>query len=304
MLNVVALSTLFILASAQRGPAATGPQAMLDELLAADRAFAAAAAAKDVVAGLTPMFAPDVIIPGAPAQLYRGIDAVTTFLRASPDATARAEWAPVRGGLSADGQHGFTFGYMTLRRQDGSTVSLKYMSYWVKGPVGWRVAGYKRGRMPEGAALTALSTAMMPPAVPDSLVPARTDGAWLTSMRASLVLAEQAFSDEAQVIGLGPAFAKWGAASAVNMGGAASASYLVGPAVIARAVDDGPAGSPSPVVWSTETALVASSGDLGISFGFIRQKGAPAAGASQPGTPFFTIWSRSGPDAEWRYIAE
>ncbi len=207
----------------------------------------------------------------------------------------------MRGGLSADGQHGFTFGFMTLRRQDGSVVPLKYMSYWVKGPAGWRVAGYKRGRRSEGEVG---STAMMAPAVPSALVRPRTDDAWLAAMHTSLVRAEQAFSDEAQMIGLGPAFAKWGAATAVNMGGAASPGYIVGPAAIARAVDGGPPGSPSPVVWSTETALVASSGDLGISFGLIRSKGAPSTGAPPPGQPFFTIWSRSGPDAEWRYIAE
>lgn len=90
------------------------------------------------------------------------------------------------------------------------------------------------------------------------------------------------------------------------MGGPASPSFVVGAEAIGISVGGGtPAGAPSPVEWSTEVAVVASSGDLGISFGFIRPH-RPPAGASAPpaGTPFFTIWSRPAPDAPWRYIAE
>jgi hypothetical protein len=58
------------------------------------------------------------------------------------------------------------------------------------------------------------------------------------------------------------------------------------------------------VHWSSEVAVVASSGDLGISFGYIRPHGAPPAGAPPQGQPFFTIWTRASPTAPWRYIAE
>ena len=45
-------------------------------------------------------------------------------LRANPDnAGARLEWAPIRGGISADGQHGFTFGYMTVLAYVGALVT-------------------------------------------------------------------------------------------------------------------------------------------------------------------------------------
>lgn len=285
--------------ASQAGATAT-PAGAVEAVLAADRAAAAHAATTTLVDGLTAMFAPDVIVPGPPARLYRGLAEVTAFLRSAPDADGRATWAPVRGAVSADGQHGFTFGFLTVTRPGGTATPMKYMAYWVKGAQGWRVAGYKRARRPEGEA----STAMMAPLVPAAMVAPRTDAGWLERQRASLVAAERAFSDEAQSIGLGPAFTKFGAPTAVNMGGPASASYVVGAEAIGKSVGAGAPGPTSPVEWSTDVAIVASSGDLGISFGFIRPHARAADGSVPPGAPFFTIWARSGPDAPWRYVAE
>ncbi len=288
-------------AVAQSAATPVTPARAADELLAADRAFSARAARVPLVDGLTAMFAPDVIVPGPPARLYRGIDEVTMLLRASPDADARASWTPIRAGLSADLQHGFTFGFMTLTHADGRTVPMKYMAYWVKFPEGWRVAGYKRARRPEGE----VSLAAMAPLVPAATVPPRLETTWLDGLRASLADAERAFSNEAQAIGLGPAFVKYGQPTAVNIGGPDHPSYVVGPEAIGQLVGRGqPPGTASPVEWSTEVALVASSGDLGVSFGFIRPNVAPSGNAPPQGQPFFTIWSRSAPDAPWRYIAE
>lgn len=299
-MRVMLSSLLLAVATLLQGAAPT-PAAAADALLAADRGFSERAARVGLVEGLTPMFAADVIAPGPPARLYRGLAEVTALLRDSPDAAAHATWTPIRVGLSADGQHGFTFGFMTLTHPDGRTVPLKYMSYWVKGTQGWRVAGYKRARRAEGEA----TTGMMPPHLPSALVTPPTERNQLDAVTQSLVRAERAFSDEAQALGLGPAFTKTGHPTAVNMGGPASASFVVGAEAIGTAVGGGRApGTPSPVEWSSDVALVASSGDLGISFGFIRPNGTPPPGAPAGGSPFFTIWARASPDAPWRYIAE
>lgn len=281
---------------------AASPERAAQALFREDQAFSARAAQLPLADGLAPMFADDVIMPGPPATLHRGRDAVVAFLRASPDAAARASWTPIRVGLSADGQHGFTFGFMTLTHADGRTVPLKYMAYWVKGPQGWRVAGYKRARRPEGDAV--MTT--MAPHLPAALVTPRTEASHLEPLRQSLVAAERAFSDEAQRIGLGPAFVQFGHATAVNMGGPANPSYVAGAEAIGTLVGAGrPPGPPSPVEWSSDVALVASSGDLGISFGFIRPNERPAGSTvTPPGTPFFTIWTRPSVGAPWRYIAE
>src|SRR4051812_33359958 len=183
---------------------AATPQSVVDELLSADRAFSAASANTDLVSGLTAMFADDVVIPNPPGQFAEGKAAVVAMLRANADnARSQTEWTPVRGGISADAQHGFTVGFMTVHRPDGARLPLKYLSYWVKGPEGWRVAVYKRARAAGGSP----SPAMIPPALPAELTPPTTDAQMIARHRDSLERAERSFSDEAQKIGLGPAFA-------------------------------------------------------------------------------------------------
>jgi len=281
------------------GLAAATPQSALDELLAADRAFSAASAKTDLVTGLTAMFAADVVIPNPPGQFAEGKAAVVAMLRANPDnARSQTEWTPVRGGLSADGEHGFTVGFMTLHRPDGATLALKYLAYWVKRTEGWRVAAYKRTRAGEGSP----SLAMMAPALPAQLVPSSTDAAILAGHRESLDRAERSFSDEAQKIGLGPAFAQFGSADAINLGGPTDAGLVVGAENIARTVSAGQPSAGSTLVWAPDRVIVASSGDLGVTIGMIHPK-TPAAG--QPANfPFFTIWRRPTVTAPWRYVAE
>src|SRR5476649_1178627 len=113
--------------------AAATPQSAVDDLLAADRAFSAASARTYLVTGLSAMFADDIVIPNPPGQFAEGKAAVVAMLRANPDnARSRTEWTPVRGGVSVDGQHGFTVGFMTISRPDDTTIALQYLSYWVK----------------------------------------------------------------------------------------------------------------------------------------------------------------------------
>ena len=276
------------------------PQAVVDELLAADRAFASAAARTDVAGALEPMFADGVLMPTPDRSFAEGRAAAVQSLRANPDnAGARLEWAPLRGGISADGRHGFTFGYMTLHRAAGDSLPLKYMAYWVHTSEGWRVAAYKRGRRAPGA----VSGEMMPPALPPAMVAPSTDATSIERHRESLAAAERGFSSVAQNVGLGVAFQMHGSADAVNMGGPSDPGFVVGAEAIGRAIGaNAPAGS-SPVSWAPDVrVIVASSGDLGVTLGYIRSNdpNAPAGSAS----PFFTVWRRLTPQHSWKYIAE
>ncbi|HEX6372164.1 MAG TPA: DUF4440 domain-containing protein [Longimicrobium sp.] len=296
--TVLALLTLTACASAPREGPAADPQAALDGLLAADRAFAAASARTDLVSGISAMFATDVVMPLPNGTFAESAEAAAAAMRENPaTAGARAEWAPVRGGISADGQHGFTFGYMTVHQPDGTVAPARYLAYWVRQPAGWRVAVYRRGRRTEGD----VSPAMLPPALPARLVPPSADPAALEAHRASLDAAERAFSDEAQTIGLGAAFAKWGSEDAMNMG--RGATFTLGAASIGAAIGEGSPG-PSPVSWAPDRVIVASSGDLGVTIGRIRQNTPPADASAPSSFPFFTIWRRPTSAAPWRYVAE
>lgn len=279
-------------------PPAT-PQATVDELLAADRGYANAGAGLDGVIAISAMFADDVVVWG-PAAFARGKAKAIEALAASPElAMSRVRWTPVRGGLSADGQHGFTFGYMTLLGPDGTRAANKYISYWVKQRDGWRVVVYKRNRAAEANGPHDL----MAPALPPRLVQPVTDAAVIARHRDSLDRAERAFSDEAQKIGLGPAFATFGSEDAVNMGGPKAPAFIVGAAAIGRMIGEGAPPTGSPVTWAPDEVIVASSGDLGVTVGMLRRNAPPPPG--QPSTiPFITVWRRPDPAAPWRYIAE
>lgn len=281
-------------AQAQAQPASA--QQIADELLATDRAFAAAAGDKDTLTALSAMFHDDVIMPLPDGTFARGRAAAVEAMRSNPFNTAsHAQWTPIRAGVSADGQHGFTLGYMTLTGNDGSTRLAKYLAYWVRTPQGWRAAAYKRSGRPEGE----VSMELMAPSLPARLVAPSQDAATIAGYRQTLIAAEQAFSDEAQRIGIGPAFRRNGRDDAVNVGG--EASFAVGAENISRFVGDGSPGST--VTWGADDALVASSGDLGVTFGLIRPNG-PVPEGRPPASPFFTIWRRDSLNDRWLYIAE
>jgi ketosteroid isomerase-like protein len=280
--------------AAAQAPAS--PRQMADDLLAADRAFAAAASDTDLVSALGAMFDEEIVMPLPDATFAQGRAAAVAALRANPaNTTARAGWTPVRVGVSGDGQHGFTFGFLTTRLADGTERPGKYLAYWVRRPAGWRVAAYKRVGRPAGE----VATAPMAPSLPGGGAAAANDPAVLARQSRSLSDAEQAFSDNAQRIGIGPAFREAGAPDAMNMG--AGAGFTIGNAAIGELVASPEPGSP--VNWNSDGVLVAASGDLGVSWGMIRSNG-PVPEGRPAAVPFFTIWRRAAPDQPWRYIAE
>jgi hypothetical protein len=235
-------------------------------------------------------------MPAPGNRFVEGREKAIEALKANPDnVTGRVDWTPIRGGISADGKHGFTFGYMTLRRADGTTASIKYLSYWVRQPNGWRVAAYKR--RPRPALPAPLDP--MPPSLPDRMSTDAPPAA--SAVIKSLIETESAFSALAQEVGIAGAFTKFGREDAVNMGGATDAAFLVGAPAIGQSVGSGVPAGKSPVSWSADRALAAPSGDLGITFGRIRSND-PSQGGE--GVPFFTIWRRANSSDPWRYIAE
>ena len=285
-----ALAALVVAASpvAAQTVGAKGP---ITELLAADREHAKRAREVNVVDALGAMFADDVVL-SAVGAFHFGRDAALTQLRGMPEnVTGRLEWAPVRGGISGDGQHGFTYGFMTLVRADSTRVPLKYVAYWVKGPDGWKVAVYRRVRRAEGP----VSTAMREPSLPARSMDVR-DAAAIARYAREVADAERNFSALAGTIGLGPAFRQNAAPDAMNVGGGQSADFLYGPEAIGAGVGAGQDG-PSTLTWAPDTVLVASSGDLGVTIGYIVAPENPPRRI-----PFFTVWKKV--DGVWKFVAE
>lgn len=71
--------------AAAPAPAARSPEAAVNELLAADRAFSEVSARTDLVSGLTPMFADDVVMPVPGRGFAEGAVAVVEALRSNPE---------------------------------------------------------------------------------------------------------------------------------------------------------------------------------------------------------------------------
>ena len=265
------------------------------EVISVDRDYARRAQHATVIDALGAMFADDVVL-SANGAFHAGRDAALARLRAAPEnLTGRVEWSPIRGGISGDGQHGFTYGFMTLVRADSSRLPLKYLAYWVRKPEGWKVAVYRRVQRPEGQ----VSTAMREPSVPEQAVRLTSDAAVIARHAKELGDAERDFSALAGQIGLGAAFTRNAAPDAMNMGGGQSPDFLYGPEAIGAGVGQGASG-PSTLTWGPDTVLVASSGDLGVTIGYILP--GPEPGAEQRRIPFFTVWKKVG--GVWRFVAE
>lgn len=262
------------------------------QLMAADLAFSKAGAKANIVDSIGAMLTDNAVMPTPKLDFAIGKTAIIDALKANQaNATATAEWSPVRAGISADGTQGFTYGFMFIHEAGKPDRRAKYLSYWVKRPEGWRVAFYKRATSPEGSVTT-----RMDPAVPGDMVD--PDPQRLQDNLASLKAAETAFSDRAQEVGVGPAFAEFGSEDAMNMG--SGSDFTFGNTAIAKLVGEG---NTTPITWGPDKgALVATSGDLGVTWGFIRPK-EPKAG--EPAAfPFFTVWRKAAPDRPWRYVAE
>ncbi len=283
-----------LLAAALAAAQPATPQAAVDALLDADRAFSAAAAGMDPASGLAAMLDAEAVMPVPGNGTVVGREAVTSALNSSPLAKGeKVSWTPIRGGISADGMHGFTFGYLKLDGGNPKAAAQKYLSYWVKRPEGWRVAAYRQMPRPAGE----VSFDLLPPSLPPTLVAPVFDAEIVAAHKRSLARAEQEFSDEAQEIGLRAAFGKYGRADAMNM--YSGAVFTIGLDAITAGFPDE---KTSPLYWSAERTLVASSGDLGVNIGTIHQK-EPEAG--KPSSfPFFTIWRRDSASDPWRYVAE
>jgi hypothetical protein len=280
----------FVTASAQ-----STPRASADELLAADRTFAAAARQKEIIPALSAMFAPNVVATIG-RSVVAGSAQVVETLKANPLNTGgRIEWTPARVGVSSDGGHGFTAGFMTVHRADGSTQPLKYLAYWEKQGDAWRVRVYKRAIARQPAPAMPV-TYVLPKQI------ARSSAA-IDRDRESLAEAERSFSRDAQTMGLTAAFKKYGDPEAINLGGADMATFLVGNDRIGEGVGSGSPANSSPLHWGPDQTIIAPSGDFGVTIGYLVPNQPGADGKPAPRIPFFTIWKRDAM-GKWLYIAE
>lgn len=290
MFRTIFLALLFLAGPVMAKPA--DPKTAVNELLAADLTFSVEAAkAADPVTGISAMLDKEVVMP-SPKGHAVGRDAVIALFHENPSyKEGIVSWSPVRGGISADGTQGFTYGFLTVSGGDPARRDRKYLSYWIKRPEGWRVVAYRQQVRQAGE----VSKELLAPSVPAKAVEPVADQAVIARHQASIAATEKSFSDHAQKVGLRTAFRDFGREDAMNMYG--GAGFAIGLDAIAAGFKEG---EPTTIHWGTERSFAASSGDLGVSIGTIRSNDP----AKNEAFPFFTVWRRDGPDKPWRYVAE
>ena len=294
----------FVLATAMAPPLAARPghhrlipAAVADGLLAADRAFAAAAATRTATDAIAAMLADGVVLFAVPVanQARNRAEAIEVLNKAFGPAPGTIGWTSIRAGVSADGTQGFTYGF-TERTSEGKPKILgKYVAYWVNKPEGWRVAALKLVPRADGP----VSTQMRAAALPARLV-AKGSAAAVARYKAQIDRTERSFSDAAQVTSLGAAFKKYGSADAMNVGG--GADFVYGNVAIGEA-QGGDAPAPSPLRWAPDGVIAASSGDLGVTYGYLERNG-PTPPGRLARIPWITVWRRTKPGQPWLYVAE
>ena len=114
-------------------------QAALDELLGADRAFAAKARADGVPAAFAAYAADNAIMVSRQA-VTSGHDAIVARFANWP-AGQHIEWTPQAGRVSERGDMGWTWGNATYIAADGARTTGRYISIWTRDLDGnWKYA--------------------------------------------------------------------------------------------------------------------------------------------------------------------
>lgn len=113
--------------------------AAVEELLDADRAFAAMAQAEGVPAAFTAYAAEDALMVSS-ENIVSGREGVTQRFANWP-AGARLEWAPETGRVASRGDMGWTWGNSAYVAADGTRTPGRYITVWKRDHEGnWRFA--------------------------------------------------------------------------------------------------------------------------------------------------------------------
>lgn len=252
-----------------------------------------AQATSDFVGAISGAIAPHGFYGAAVRTTGKGPAAARAFLeRDSLNAKSKAVITVVRLDVSADGNDGYSYGYLDLLRPNGDTLPGAYKSYWRRNVDGqWQVLAFGRGPRERGPT-AALPHSLRPSATRYKAWPARdTVEAWAT-----LKAAEVAFSDSSAT-SLRTAFMSFAAPDGGKIEGA---RYVFGREAIGRGFENPPPGFAG-IAWHAEYGTVAGSNDLGFNFGPVIRKGAQASPPSAGG--FLTIWRRQ-PNGEWKWLVD
>ncbi|MDQ2667446.1 MAG: DUF4440 domain-containing protein [Gemmatimonadota bacterium] len=289
----------------QPGPAFSGEmllalppeaEAAHDELLNADIARSDAVSQKGLVEGFVAAFADDAVYLRGGLPILRGRGAVKSVLASDTSVGLAVRWQPVRAEVSRDRASGYTYGYTIVGRAAQNEPSLRvdrYIAFWRKGTVGWRIAAYAEtgGAPPAPVALPSIAdegvladVAMSPTRAPVDVIRA----------------ADVAFARDAARMGAGEAFGRFASPDAQIF--SAAGEFITGPDAIMASF--GPSGGNSSFTWQPVHAEISAAGDLGFTVGTATVTSArDADNAFIRYSKYLTVWKRQR-SGEWKYVVD
>jgi ketosteroid isomerase-like protein len=247
----------------------------------------------NMLSALPALFARDGIYISAGALTYRGPEGAKAWLsRDTLNATSKVRMITVGGDVSANGEDGFTYGYLDGVRASGDLAPAFYHAYWRRDGDNWRIAALVRRRRPDGA-----TTAPIAPRKIEKR--ACTEAAKDTNATAKEAAdADRAFSD-AGAASVADAFANFATADVSKTG--KESGYIFGRDEVRKLFDPPP---PQGLVWQPEYWSAARSGDLAFTIGVAGPRnGTPLATGANAAGHYFTIW-RKDADGKWRYVID
>jgi ketosteroid isomerase-like protein len=233
---------------------------------------------------------------GAPI-LYGRAAALAALPDAAPDRSAYL-WRPLGGGVSRDGQSGYTFGITTIAapNADGPPAvhSDRYVAFWRRGRDAiWRIVAYSEVGGASIPSSAAIPSAELPPA---PIVPRGRREVAVRQVRQ----ADSAFALAADLQGTGVAFGLYVAPQGVVFSG----SEIVTGTDAVRALYDEQQRGGGTLNWRPVYADAAESGDLGFTVGEYVFTGRGANGTVvQRFGKYLTIW-RKQPSGDWRFVVD
>ena len=263
------------------------------ELLAVDRAYAAAAKSVNLIDALVAPLAPNAIFLAPGPVFPRGPGQVRALLQATPaNALSKWSWTAVRVDVSSDGKEGYTVGYTELTQASGTVLPGRYLAYWVKqGDGTWKIEAYKRITRAAGAVSLTPPPGFETPDDKHRRYFPNTDAA---AEAAAAAATDQAFSDLAQVVGNSDAFARYAAPTAAQSGSSASVGWEWGRAAIAAAHASEALGIFS---WAPVFSHAAESGDIAFTVGWVFNASGQTLGK------YFSVWQKQN-TGDWLYVVD
>jgi ketosteroid isomerase-like protein len=271
--------------------AAIDRQAALDGLVAAEKAFAQAAAEKGMRAGFLAFLADDSVVfdpdPANGQQVWKA-------RAASP---ALLEWFPVHSEVSLAGDLGFNTGPYDFRPKPGEAPVAwgQFATIWKRQADGaWKAALDLGTSTPEPAAAPVPAIALSGPArVEESALPkVDAEGA-----RAALLDADRALAAATQEKGSAAAY-EGVLTDDVRLLRVSRQPVLGRDAARALLAEN-----PMPTTWEPLGGGVARSGDLGYSYGFVKKH---EEGPESPWintSNYLRVWRRE-PNGPWKLAFE